>query len=283
MTSAKLKTIAVMAVVGLVIVIGVASAAWVGVDEGHVGVEKERGAATGEALEPGWHFINPLTHSIEDIETRPNTVSYNGEESIYVITQDGQDVWVDVTVRYRIEPEQAPTFYSEYRSHGQARDRVIEPTVRSDMRDQASNIGAREIITQDGRQALEGAVDTALRENFNGTGMTVEAVQVRGVELNEEFSTQLEQVEIENTEAERKLIEAEADAEAEIQRAEGDAQAEVERAQGDAEAAAIRDEELTDKVLMDKYLDSIDESDTVVLATGDNGTPVILNANETDG
>ena len=257
-------------VIGFIIIAAFGLMAFQGIDEGYVGVEKDRGAATGVTYQPGWHFINPITQSVEHIETRPLTVDYDGEQSIYVITQDGQDVWVDVTVRYSVTPDGATEFYREYRAHDQARERVIEPTVRSDMRDEASDIAARDIITRDGRLSLEAAVNDALVENFQGTGMTVEAVQVRGVDLNEEFSSQLEQVEIEATEAERKIIEAEAEAEAEII-----------RAQGDAEAAHIRDEALTDAVLMDKYLDQLDDN-TIILATDSDGTPIIISADDVE-
>lgn len=229
-----------------------------GVDEGHVKVHKNKGAATGEVFEPGWHVINPVTEGTTTIEVRPRTVDMREDNAIFVITEDGQDVWIDVTIRYRVEPDHAVEFYKKYNTHNQAQSRLIEPTVRSDVRDEASNMSARSVITKDGRQSLEIAAQEALEDNFEGSGLTLEAVQVRGIELNDEFATALENVEIENTKAEQKLIEAEADKEAFQERQEG----------------------LTNEILMEMYIKALDEGNTIVLATGDDGTPVIMDMDE---
>lgn len=230
-----------------------------GVDEGHVKVHKNKGGATGDVFTPGnWYIVNPVTESTQTVEVRPRTVDMRGDNSVYVITQDGQDVWVDLTIRYSVEQDQAVQFYKEYNTHKQATNRLITPTVRSDVRDEASNMSAREVITKDGRQSLEDTATEALQDNFEGTGMTLEAVQVRGIELNEKFATSLEEVEIERTNAERKQIEA----------------------QADRDAFQTRNEGLTNEILMEMYIQSIDEGDTVVLATGDDGTPVIMNMDQ---
>lgn len=265
--SAALKTLGTVALVVVVMVAGFGLWAHVTVHEGHVGVQTEKGAATGDVLEPDWHFINPVTQGVHAIETRPRTVTYNGDENVSIISKDGQDVFADVTIRYSVESDKAVTFFREYRAHGQARERLIEPTVRSELRDEGSDISVRTLITQEGRESLETTLSEALRENFDGTGLTLEAVQLRDTEPNAEFSRQLENIEIENAKAEQRIIEAESKAEAEVKQAEGD-----------AEAHRIRNAALTDKVLMDKYLDQIQGSDKVILATDGDGTPVILNA-----
>lgn len=246
--------------------------AHVSIHEGNVGVVTDKGAATGNTLDAGWHFINPVTQGVNKIETRPRTVTYNDDGAVYIISEDGQDVWADVTIRYSVESDRAVTFFEEYKDHDQALERVIEPTVRSELRDQGSAIGVRTLITREGRIELEDSLGDALQENFNGTGLTLEAVQLRNTEPNEEFSSELEQIEVENARAEQRLISANATAEAEIIEAEGDAQ-----------AAEIRDAELTDEVLMDKYIDSVNNADTVILSTDSNGTPVILDQGEGTG
>lgn len=273
-TKALAVTLAVIITAGLffgaiIYVLGLST-----VDAGEVGIHTDRGDPVEVYEDPDWYWTMPLTQDVKTVDVKPNTVSYEGNDSIYVITQDGQDVWVDVTVRYTVNPDEAIPFYEQYRTHGQAQDRLIEPTVRSDLRDEASDISTREIITQDGRMALGDAVDEALVENFQGSGLQLEAVQIRGVELNDEYSSQLEQVEIAETRAEQRLVDAE-----------GEAEAERAKAQGDADAAEIRDEQLTDEVLMDKWLDSINDNDKIIVTDGD-GTDVILDAdtnnNESD-
>ena len=252
------------------------------ISEGHVGVHTDRGAATGETFDPGWNYHNPITQGYEEIETRPVTTNMVGDDNIYVITRDGQDVWVDVTVRYSVEDP--VTFFEEARSHDQAIDRFVDPTVRSDLRAAASNLPTSDmvsadgidedepgIITREGREVLEETALDALQENLGGTGMAVHSVDVRNVRLNEQFSTELEAIAIEEAEREQEII-----------RAQADADAERERAAGIADANREIDDSLTDEVLMDKYLDAIDEADTVILATDDEGTPIILDTDSGD-
>lgn len=262
MRSGKQKAIAYgsAAIVGfvvIVLVIGVATA-WVGVGTGEVGVEKNRGAVTGNVMQPGWHYINPATESVVKIDTRPRTETMSGDSAIPLLTGDGQDVEMDLSVRYRVEEGNADTFHSEYRNHNKALNDLIRPTVRSNSRHEASSLRANEIITREGRTTLEDTVEESLNENTQNTGITIEAVQVRDVRLNEDYGNALENVEIENTKAEQKQI----------------------RAQADRDAYQTRTEGLSDEVLMEKYIDSIDESDTVVLATGENGQPIIMDVGE---
>lgn len=272
-----IATIAVLVIAALVVLAFFWGVWWVvsleRVGEGDVGVVTERGAWEGEIYEPGWEHHNPLTHTTHRISVRPQTIDMTDDNAVYVITQDGQDVWVDVTVRYRVDREQAGTFFTEYRDHKQARERLIYPTVRSDMRDVASDVSAREIITREGRETLAESVQEALTGGADGSGIIIEAVQIRDVKLNEEFSAQLEQVEIENTEQERALIEAETDRKAKIVRAEGQAESEIIRAEAEAEAMEIRDAQITENILILEQIGAYDEGTVFVI---ENGAPVIL-------
>lgn len=248
-----------LAIIGLIILaIGVS---WVGIGTGEVGVEKNRGAVTGNVMEPGWHYINPATEGVVKIDTRPRTETMSGDSAIPLLTGDGQDVEMDLSVRYRVEEDNADVFHSEYRNHDKALNDLIRPTIRSNSRHEASSLRANEIITREGRTTLEDTVEQSLNENTQGTGITIEAVQVRDVRLNEEYGTALENVEIENTKAEQKQI----------------------RARADRDAYQTRTEGLSDEVLMEKYIESINESDKIVLATGEDGTPVMLDASSDQG
>ena len=271
---------------GLAILAVLALIGWwwmlVPISQGHVGVHTDRGAATGETFEPGWNYHNPVTQGYEVIETRPVTVNMIGDSNIYVITSDGQDVWVDVTVRYSVDDP--VTFFEEARSHSQAVDRFVDPAVRSEMRSQAADLPTSDmvaasddadrnpgIITREGRTLLEDTAMDALQESLDGTGITVHSVDVRNVELNEQFSAELEAIAIEEAEREQKIIAAQAEADAER-----------ERAEGIADANERIHDSLTDEVLVDKYIDAIDESDTVIVATDGDGVPIIIDV-ENDG
>lgn len=276
MVSIKTKAIAVGIGLALLLLIATLGAAAETVDEGEVKVVKDKGAVTGETFEPGWHVRTPLVESTASVDTKPQAEHWLENDSIYVLTQDGQDVYVEMTLQYQVHDEDALEFYRTYPvddPHAEAMDVNIEPTVRSTLRDEGSDMGARTIITKDGRQTLEGETATAIEEAVSGTGITVNEVNVRDVKLNDEFSNELEAIEVENAKAEQRVIAAEADAEAEVKRAEGD-----------QEAYEIRAEALKDnpEVLVEAYIKALDESDTVYVPVDGDGLPTFLDV-ESEG
>jgi len=248
--------------------------AWSPVDEGNVGVVTQWGDATGEVLQPGSNYIQPVRQSSNIIPVRPQTVDMIDNNEVFVITKDGQDVWVSTTVRYEVDKNEAVTFYSEYKNINQVEERLIIPTVTSNLRNEASDLTTREVITREGRLALEDAAEKSLKDNFEGSGLKLQAVQVREVRLNKEFANKLEAVEIERTERERAIIEAETKAEEEKIVAEGK-----------AEANRVLSESLDEYVLTEQYINSIGENDKVIIAGGGkDGQPIIIepNTNATD-
>ena len=252
------------------------------VAEGTVAVETRNHAATGEILEPGFNWLPPLYYGAETIPTRPQVYTMDADpeegaverqDAVEIITSDGQTMHMDVTVRYRIEAENAVTFYREYRTIDQAQERLMRPTTRSVMRDEASDMSARQAITRDGRIALTEEVENALHQNFEGTGLTLEAVQIRDVHLDEDFQRSLERVEIQEAESERVVIEAQADA-----------QAEIERAEGQAEAYEIRGEALREnpEVLDERMIEALERGETIYVPTGDNALPMFIDPTPDD-
>lgn len=255
----------IIGIVAISVLIGLIFS-WTPIPEGKVGVVTQWGEATGTVLTPGSNYIQPIRQRANEIPTRPQTVDMEGEDDIFVITEDGQDVWVETTIRYRVNKSKAVKFFSEYKNIDQAVNRLIQPTITSNIRNEASNITARGIITKSGRISLEESAEEALSKNFKGSGLELEAVQVRGVELNDEFAAKLEAVEIERTERERALIEANTTAEEEIIIAEGKAKANKELSSS-----------LDEFVLTEQYINSIKDNDKMIIAgSGEDGQPIII-------
>lgn len=251
-------------------------AAWEPVDEGQVKVVKDRGAVTGETFDPGWNYRTPLTESVVAIPTRPQTYTMSGNpwegetdqvDSIGLMSDDEQRVNVEVTVRYKIPSDRADSFHSEWNNIGQAESRIIRPTVDSVVQERASAMNATDIKSEQGRAELSEAVKNQLEEQ-TGPEIQIQTAQIRDVILDPNYKSELENIEIEKAQREQALIDADADRRS----------AEI-RAEGDAEAYRIRAEALeeNDIVLKEEYIKSIGEGDTVVLATNDNGTPIMLN------
>lgn len=205
------------------------------VNEGNVKVVTNQGSVTGEVLGPGWYFINPLTESTNSLSVRPQEYTMSetsGEgnlernDQVDVLTADGLQVGVDITVRYALEPNKADILYSDYRTLTRAESRLIRPSIRSELRTEAGSINTTEIYTKEGQERLRQATRGVLDNEFNGTGLQLQAVQIRAVDLPRKYQNSIEQKEIaqqdlqrEETkieqaslEKERKKIEAEASA-----------------------------------------------------------------------
>lgn len=255
------------------------------VPEGHAGVEKEWGAVTGTTLEPGAHWKVPVMTSVQGVETRPRTYTMSategeGEKSradaITVKTVNGSSVDVDVTIRYRINPSQADTFVEDWNREQQMEERLIRPTIRTVLRDEASSLqttGTDAIYTQTGRAALEEAALGALREEFEDEPITLEAVQVRNINLPDQIDQTLDQ-----KEQAKQQVEVERE---KVRQEEARAEQKIVQAEADAEAIEIRGEALQENqvVLQQRYIEALKEGETIYVPTESGGLTLTRDVN----
>jgi regulator of protease activity HflC (stomatin/prohibitin superfamily) len=259
--------------------------AWEPVQEGNVKVVKKWGATTGTVFDPGPHFINPISQSTTSLSIRPQSYtmsSQSGEgdragrdDAISVLTEDGLRVDVDVTVRYRIDSSQAVKFYKNYRTVATAEERLIRPSIRSVLRTEAGRLPVTEIYTGAGQTKLKLAAEKELGDEFARDGLVLEAVQIRNVELPDQYSQAVERKEITEQRRQQKQSELEVEKlEAQRKRIE---------AEGEAQANRIVSQSLTDEVLAQQYIQRLDRTDTVYIPVGSNGYPQFVRDIESDG
>jgi regulator of protease activity HflC (stomatin/prohibitin superfamily) len=287
MPSTKTKALAVA--VGLVVVLSLITGllAYRQVPEGHAGVEKEWGAVTGTTLEPGAHWKVPVMTTVQAVETRPRTYTMSATEgegdrsradAITVKTINGSSVDVDLTVRYRINPGEADTFVEDWNRERQMEERLIRPTIRTVLRDEASSLqttGTDAIYTQTGRAALEEAALGALRQEFEDEPITLEAVQIRNIDLPDQIDETLDQ-----KEQAKQQVQVELER---VRQEEARAQQKVVQAEADAEAIEIRGEALRENqvVLRQRYIEALKEGNTVYVPTESGGITLTRDVNST--
>lgn len=259
--------------------------AWEPVQEGNVKVVKKWGATTGEVFEPGAHFINPVAQSTVPISVRPQSYTMSStqgegsvqsrDDAITVLTEDGLRADIDVTVRYRVDATNAVTFHREYRTLGTAEERLIRPSIRSALRTEAGRLPVTVIYTGEGQTQLKTAAEDALADEFSNAGLILEAVQVRNVELPDEYAQAVEQKEITEQRRQQKQDELA------VERLEADRKR-IE-AQGEADSNRIISQSLDQRVLAQKYIDKLDETDTVYIPVGDGGYPQFVQSLDAAG
>jgi regulator of protease activity HflC (stomatin/prohibitin superfamily) len=282
----RIGRIVAIGVVALV-VLGILAGGYHQVPEGHVGVQKSFGAVTGTEFQPGAHLIVPVKDSVQDVEIRPRTYTMANtqgegdkparEDAVVVQSINGTTVEIDLTVRYRVQANDTATFVTQWKTVEQAEERLIRPSVRSRLRDEAAGIQTSEIYTSSGRQRLSTAAQAKLESAFEGEALVLEEVQVREVDLPQSYDRALNEKEIAKQEVQKK--------EFEIQQARKEKERQEIRAEADARVIEIRGQALRENpiVLRQQYIESIDASDKVILATDDEGTPIILQTGASTG
>src|SRR5215831_9888233 len=127
----------------LLIVVGILTACIIQIDAGEVGVKKLFGKVQDEVLTSGLHFINPLiTVERMDVKTQNYTMSgihdegqKTGDDAIRVLSADGLEVTIDLSVLYRVVPEDAPKLLQQ--TGIDYEDKIVRPVSRTRIRDNA--------------------------------------------------------------------------------------------------------------------------------------------------
>jgi len=297
--SAKLKAGAIGVTLFLVFAALLGFAAYEQVSEGHTGVEKNWGAVNGNTLDSGANWIIPIQQGVQEVEIRPRTYTMSNSQgegekasradAITVKTVNGTSVKVDVTVRYRIKSNQADEFVSEWNNERQMEQRLIRPTIRTVLRDEASSLqttGNGAIYTQEGRDALQETGLEALESDVEDQPIVIEAVQIRNIDLPDSIDQTLDEKESAKQQVEvekQKAKQAEAEKQRRIVQAEAEAEEVRIAARADAEATQIRGEALDEHpiVLEQQYIEALENGETVYVGA-DNGLALTKDVDENE-
>ena len=214
--------------VGLfIIAIGITMSCFIQVGAGQVGVKKLFGKIQPDVLESGLSFINPL-YEVEkvDIKTLNYTMSgihdeggKSGDDAIRVLTSDGLEVTIDLTVLFRVNKSDAPRLLRETGSDFQ--EKIVRPISRTKIRDNAVYYDAISLYSTK-RDEFQTRIYKSIDEEFKGRGLQLENLLVRNITLPASVKAVIEQkinaeqdaqkmqfvLQKEKQEAERKRVEA---------------------------------------------------------------------------
>ncbi len=260
--------------------IGLANATVKTIDAGTVGVQALFGKVDNRVLESGLNVINPLVDIIEfDIKTQNYTMSgvhdegdKEGDDAIRVLSADGLEVVIDVTVLYKVLPSKAPTIYKTIGSD--YRNTIVRPITRTKIRDNAVYYLAVDLYS-DKRDEFQNSVFKSIEKNFKERGLVLEQMLVRNITLPASVKTAIEsKINAEQESQKMQFVLAKERQEADRKRVE---------AQGIADYQRILSEGLSDKMLQYESIKAQKEIATApnskVIIMGGKSSPVILNAN----
>ena len=172
----------------LVIIIGLLLSTVKIIEPGKVGVQTLFGKVQDGVLESGLHVINPFvdvtTFSIQTenytMTAKPSEGSVQGDDSISVLSSDGLEVTIDLSVLYKVNPIRAPFIYQNIGIDYE--HKIVRPVTRTAIRDNAVNYVAVDLYSTK-RGEFQFKINKTITDNFAKNGLLVEQVLVRNISL----------------------------------------------------------------------------------------------------
>ena len=261
------------------VVFGLLGKVFVVIESGKVGVQSLFGKVDNNVLESGLRMVNPLVDVKEfDIRTQNYTMSAvtnegqkSGDDAIRVLTADGLEVIIDLSVLYRVKTAEAPKIL---KTIGQDFENIIvRPMARTRIRDNAVAYEAVALFSTK-RDEFQKKIFESIDKDFADRGLQLEQILIRNIKLPSSVQTTIES-----------KINAEQDAQKMqfvLQKEKQEAERKRVEAQGIADYQRIINTGLSDKQLQYEQIKAIRElagsnnSKIVVMGNG-KGTPLILN------
>lgn len=266
---------------GILVIIGILTACIIQIEAGEIGVQKLFGKVQNNVLQSGLHFINPLLNVEKmDVKTQNYTMSSvhdegakQGDDAIRVLTSDGLEVVIDLTVLYKVTPSDAPRIVRE--TGLDYINKIVRPVTRTKIRDNAVYYDAVALYSTK-RDEFQGRIFKSIEADFKNRGMQLEQLLVRNITLPAMVKTAIEQ-----------KITAEQDAQKMqfvLQKERQEAERKRVEAQGISDYQHIISESLTDRQLQYEQIKAMKElagsTNAKMVIMGKGNTPVILDGKQ---
>ncbi|MEO6230105.1 MAG: prohibitin family protein [Ferruginibacter sp.] len=251
------------------------------VDPGEIGIKILFGSIQTDVLGSGLHFVNPLLDIKKlDVKTQNYTMSgvndegqKAGDDAIKVLTSDGLEVTIDLTVLFRVVASDAPKLLRE--TGEDYRDKIVRPLTRTKIRDNAVYYQAIELFSTK-RDEFQQRIYKTIEADFKTRGLMLEQLLVRNITLPNSVKASIES-----------KINAEQDAkkmEFVLQKEQQEAERKRVEAQGIADYQKIINTGLTSQQLQYEQINAMKElalsANAKVIVLGKGNTPIILDSKQ---
>ena len=172
----------------VVLLLGVALSSFKSIDAGEVGVQTLFGKVQDDVLESGLHIINPLVEvTMFNTRTQNYTMSakanegqVSGDDAIRVLSSDGLEVTIDLSILYKVIPSKAPYIYQNLGENYE--DNIVRPVTRTAIRDNAVNYQAVDLYSTK-REEFQFKINKTISDNFAKNGLEIQQILVRNITL----------------------------------------------------------------------------------------------------
>ena len=261
------KTVRIVAF--LLIALGVFTSCIVQIDAGKIGTQSLFGKVDNTVLRSGLHLINPMMDVNQiDVRTQNYTMSAvhdegdkQGDDAIKVLTSDGLEVVIDLTVLYRIQAAEAPKLVKE--TGLDFKDKIVRPITRTKIRDNAVYYTAIDLYSVK-RDEFQNRIFKDIEVSFKSRGLELEQLLVRNITLPNRVKAVIEEKIGAEQEAQKMFFV--------LQKEKQEAERKRVEAQGIADYQRIINTGLTDNQLQYEQIKAMKE-----IATSQNAKVIIMN------
>jgi regulator of protease activity HflC (stomatin/prohibitin superfamily) len=196
-----------------------------------------------------------------------------GDDAIRVLTSDGLEVTIDLTVLYRVVGTDAPRLLRE--TGEDYRDKIVRPITRTKIRDNAVYYQAVDLFGSK-RDVFQQRIYKSIEEDFKKRGLMLEQLLVRNITLPNSVKASIEsKINAEQDAKKMEFVLLKEKQEAERKRVE---------AQGIADYQRIINTGLTDQQLQYEQIKAMKElalsTNSKVIVMGKGNTPIIIDGKQ---
>ncbi len=201
------------------------------------------------ALDPGLHFVVPFAENVVlyqiskqtyTMSIAPSEGQVSGDDSISARTSDGQEVLIDASVIFQIDPTRVTQVHIQWQNRYD-RD-LVRPISRGVIRDAVSQFGIQEVYSKQ-RGVVEQMITESLKSVLEENGIMLVDFVLRNIQFSPEYAASVEQKQIAEQLAQQAVFvvqQRQQEAEQARQVAKGQADAAVIVAQGNADSRIIQ-------------------------------------------
>lgn len=272
MNKSRVVSTAAMVFMGFMLLVFITSGAFVTIEAGERGVlfKKFGGGLDKETVyDQGFHVIAPWnTMYVYDVREMIK------EEKMNVLSADGLDIDIDVSVRFRPVQDKIGFLHEEIgKNYDQT---IVADLTRSTVRRVIGRYTPEELY-RNKREEIEELIKTNLSKSLAEKNIILESALLRNIDLPDQIKNAI-QDKLKAKEMADKI-------DFEIERQKKESERILIEAQAKSDANRILSASLTDKILREKGIQATIElaksqnTKTIIVGSGDGGLPLIMGGN----
>lgn len=237
------------------------------VPAGFVGVVSQFGRIQPTELPPGLHWVPPIINQVTYVDTRVRAINVEGYTAA---SREQQDLFMNLTLNYHVDPDRASDILQGLGTDFQAR--IVMPRFLDIPKSVTDDYGTTQVLNA--RDEIRSTAEDLLAAELEPYGFVVDGINLENFGYSAEYNAAIEQRQIAEQEVQRQqqiLAQQRIQAEQAVVRAEGEASARIEEARGEAEANRLLSESLNPILLQWQAIQRLQDNINIALVPSDGG------------